>query len=304
MPLARAQELRTAVVEFARVKPAVAYAETFGEGDPGTVAYYLATAFGEIWLQPSGDLGLTGIAAETTFLRGLLDKLGLEPQLAQRHEYKNAVDRIARYDYTDAFREASTRLVAVRVRAGGRRDRGRPRAGRGAGARAGRRRPAVGRPGPRGRPGRPRRLPGRGLRGPRPRRRRAALPVPVRASWRAPEARRPVAQAGRGRRGHRRRRDPAGPQPAQPAQPRRRRRLGHGRGRAARRRPGRRRQGRAAAGRQPRRLVRGLGRDLAGGRPAARATASRWSRRWATSPAPVATSSRWARTRSWPSPAR
>jgi protease IV len=111
MPLARAQELRAAVVEFARVKPAVAYAETFGEGDPGTVAYYLATAFGEIWLQPSGDLGLTGIAAETTFLRGVLDKLGLEPQLAQRHEYKNAVDRIARYDYTDAFREASTRLV-------------------------------------------------------------------------------------------------------------------------------------------------------------------------------------------------
>ena len=112
MPLARAQELRDAVVAFARVKPAVAYAETFGEGDPGTVAYYLATGFGEIWLQPSGDLGLTGIAAETTFLRGVLDKLGLEPQLAQRHEYKNAVDRIARYDYTDAFREASTRLVA------------------------------------------------------------------------------------------------------------------------------------------------------------------------------------------------
>jgi protease-4 len=111
MPLARAQELRDAVVAFARVKPAVAYAETFGEGDPGTVAYFLATGFGEIWLQPSGDLGLTGIAAETTFLRGVLDKLGLEPQLGQRHEYKNAVDRIARHDYTDAFREASTRLV-------------------------------------------------------------------------------------------------------------------------------------------------------------------------------------------------
>ena len=34
MPLARAQELRAAVAEFATVKPAVAYAETFGEGDP------------------------------------------------------------------------------------------------------------------------------------------------------------------------------------------------------------------------------------------------------------------------------
>jgi protease-4 len=112
LPLARAQELRDAVREFARTKPAVAYAETFGEGDPGTVAYYLATGFTEIWLQPSGDLGLTGIAAETTFLRGLLDKAGLQPQFSQRHEYKNAVDRIVRHGYTDAFREASSRLVA------------------------------------------------------------------------------------------------------------------------------------------------------------------------------------------------
>ena len=39
---------------------AVAFAETFGEFGPGNGAYYLATAFDEIWLQPSGDVGLTG----------------------------------------------------------------------------------------------------------------------------------------------------------------------------------------------------------------------------------------------------
>jgi protease-4 len=111
VPLARAQELRDAVREFARHKPAVAYAETFGEGATGTVAYLLATGFSEIWLQPSGDLGLTGIAAEATFLRGALDKAGLEPQLSQRYEYKNSADRIVRRGYTDAFREASSRLV-------------------------------------------------------------------------------------------------------------------------------------------------------------------------------------------------
>ncbi len=77
LPLARAQELRDAVVAFAAHKPAVAYAETFGEGDSGTVGYLLATGFSEIWLQPSGDLGLTGVAAEATFLRGALDKAGL-----------------------------------------------------------------------------------------------------------------------------------------------------------------------------------------------------------------------------------
>ena len=111
LPLARAQELRDAVAGFAAHKPAVAYAETFGEGDPGTIAYLLATGFSEIWLQPSGDLGLSGIAAEATFLRGVFDKAGLEPQFAQRHEYKNAVDRLTRHGFTDAFREASSRLV-------------------------------------------------------------------------------------------------------------------------------------------------------------------------------------------------
>ena len=111
--LARAQELRAAVCGFAASgKPAVAWAETFGEGGPGTVPYLLATGFGQIWLQPSGDLGLTGVVVEATFLRGALDKVGLEPQLAQRHEYKNAVDQLTRHGFTDAYREAAARLAA------------------------------------------------------------------------------------------------------------------------------------------------------------------------------------------------
>ncbi|MFL6128312.1 MAG: signal peptide peptidase SppA [Mycobacteriales bacterium] len=113
LPLARAQELRDAVRGFrAGGKPAVAWAETFGEGGPGTLPYLLATGFGELWLQPSGDLGFTGIAVEATFLRGALDKAGLEPQLAQRHEYKNAVDQLTRHGFTDAYREAAARLAA------------------------------------------------------------------------------------------------------------------------------------------------------------------------------------------------
>lgn len=113
MALARAQELRDAVKAFAASgKPTVAWAESFGEGDSGTVAYLLATGFGELWLQPSGDLGLTGVAVEATFLRGTFDKVGLEPQFVQRHEYKNAVDQLSRYGFTEAYREAASRLVA------------------------------------------------------------------------------------------------------------------------------------------------------------------------------------------------
>jgi protease IV len=113
MPLAIAQELRTAVAVFAASgKPTVAWAETFGEAANGMVPYVLATGFREIWLQPSGDVGLIGVAAEATFLRGALDKAGVEPQLEQRYEYKNAADRVMRTHFTDAHRESADRLAA------------------------------------------------------------------------------------------------------------------------------------------------------------------------------------------------
>jgi protease IV len=110
--LARAQELRAAVAEFARSgKPAVAWAESFGEFGGGTLPYLLATGFSEVWLQPSGTLGLTGVAVEVTFLRGVFDKLGVEIQMDRRKEYKNAVDRYVGKEFTDAYREAVTRYA-------------------------------------------------------------------------------------------------------------------------------------------------------------------------------------------------
>ncbi|MGH8861277.1 MAG: signal peptide peptidase SppA, partial [Jatrophihabitantaceae bacterium] len=110
LPWAAMQELRLGVQAFA--KPTVAWAETFGEGSGDMAGYVLATAFDTIWLQPGGGLGLLGVGIETTFLRGVLDKLGVEPQLEQRHEYKNAADRIMRTGFTDAHRESSDRLAA------------------------------------------------------------------------------------------------------------------------------------------------------------------------------------------------
>jgi protease-4 len=112
MPVAIAQEIRDAVRAFAASgKPTVAWSETFGEGSSGTVPYFLATAFGEIWLQPTGAVGLLGVMTETTFLRGALDKIGVEPQIGQRYEYKNAADRIMRSEFSDAHREAADRLI-------------------------------------------------------------------------------------------------------------------------------------------------------------------------------------------------
>ena len=110
--LAQAQELRDGVVEFRRSgKPAVAWAETFGEFGRGTVPYFLATGFDQIWLQPSGDVCLTGVAAEVPFIKGVLDKAGIRPQMAQRHEYKNAANLFTEEGFTAAHREATERLV-------------------------------------------------------------------------------------------------------------------------------------------------------------------------------------------------
>jgi protease-4 len=113
LPWALAQELRLGVAAFAASgKPTVAWAESFGQGSSDLPAYVLASAFDEVWLQPSGDLSLLGVALETTFLRGALDKLGVEPELEGRYEYKNAVDRITRTELTPAHRESLERLSA------------------------------------------------------------------------------------------------------------------------------------------------------------------------------------------------
>ena len=72
--LAQIQELRDAIADFrGGGKRAIAFGEAFGEFGPGNGAYYLATGFAEIYLQPSGDVGVTGILAEAPFLRGTLD---------------------------------------------------------------------------------------------------------------------------------------------------------------------------------------------------------------------------------------
>jgi protease IV len=112
MSLAHAQELRDAVGAFgASGKPTIAWTDTFGESANGTVPYFLASGFGEVWLQPSGEFNLSGVVAEVTFLRGALDKLGIEPHIGQRYEYKNAADRVVATGFTDAHREALDRLA-------------------------------------------------------------------------------------------------------------------------------------------------------------------------------------------------
>jgi len=101
------QELREAITAFSDDKPTLAWAETY----PGTLSYYLASAFREVWMQSSGTVGLVGFATNALFLRDALNKAGIEAQYIARGEYKSAANRFTQDRYTDAHREADSRLI-------------------------------------------------------------------------------------------------------------------------------------------------------------------------------------------------
>jgi protease-4 len=110
--IAEVQELRDAVKTFrASGKKAIAYADTLGESSAATGAYYLASAFDEVYIQPSGDVNLTGLALETPFARDAFAKLGVQPHIGQRYEYKNAVNTYTEQTYTAPHREAMEKML-------------------------------------------------------------------------------------------------------------------------------------------------------------------------------------------------
>lgn len=106
------EELGAAVEALqAAGKRTIAWTETFGEAGDGTLDYHLASHFQEIWVQPSGGLGLVGTKFGATFLRDALRRVEIEPQIHARHEYKNAPDSLMRDSMGDAQREALQRLT-------------------------------------------------------------------------------------------------------------------------------------------------------------------------------------------------
>jgi protease-4 len=106
------QELRDAVASFRKSgKPALVFADSFGEFGPGLKSYYLATAFDEIWLQPAGSVGLAGIRSENPFLRSALEEIGIEPRFERREEYKTAFNNFTENGFTPAHKEELEQLL-------------------------------------------------------------------------------------------------------------------------------------------------------------------------------------------------
>ncbi len=77
----------------------------------GTGPYYLASCADRIWMHPAGRVSFTGLSSTTFFLRELLDRLGIYPDLLHVGEYKSASDMLTRSDMSDEQREATTAML-------------------------------------------------------------------------------------------------------------------------------------------------------------------------------------------------
>jgi protease IV len=112
MELAHIQEIRTAVKKFRKSgKPAFLYTNSFADLGSGIGAYYLATAFDQIWMQDTGMVSMTGISVEMPFARKILDKAGAKPEFLHREEYKSAMESFTNEQMSPANREMMESIV-------------------------------------------------------------------------------------------------------------------------------------------------------------------------------------------------
>lgn len=86
--LASFEAIRNAVADFrASGKWTVAYADGYTQSD-----YYVATAAEEVYLNPVGEIAFQGLATGIPFMKGLLDKVGVEMQVVKVGTFKSAVE--------------------------------------------------------------------------------------------------------------------------------------------------------------------------------------------------------------------
>ena len=101
------QEIRRHVDHFkASGKYSIAFLERASEKE-----MYLASAFGEIYAPPSASVSLRGISVKGTFLRGTLDKIGIEPEVRRIGDYKSAGDQLLRDSMSEYQREQLSALL-------------------------------------------------------------------------------------------------------------------------------------------------------------------------------------------------
>jgi protease-4 len=101
---ATTEEIRNALIDFKKSgKFVVAYAEIYTQS-----FYYLASVADKVYINPKGIFDLHGFSSQVTFLKGALDKLGIEMQIIKVGTYKSAVEPFFLTQMSPANREQVT----------------------------------------------------------------------------------------------------------------------------------------------------------------------------------------------------
>lgn len=87
--LATMEELRNALLDFkdGSDKFIIAYSDFYTQK-----SYYLSSVADRIYMNPQGSLLWKGMASNVIFYKGLLDKLGVQPEVVRHGAYKSAVE--------------------------------------------------------------------------------------------------------------------------------------------------------------------------------------------------------------------
>jgi protease-4 len=94
------EEIRNALIDFKKSgKFIVAYAEVYTKG-----FYYLASVADKVYINPKGIFEFDGFSSQVTFLKGALDKLGIEAQVIKVGTFKSAVEPLVLTKMSDANR--------------------------------------------------------------------------------------------------------------------------------------------------------------------------------------------------------
>lgn len=101
------QEIRDALNDFKKNgKFIVAYSDNYTQG-----MYYLSSVANKVLLNPKGAIEWRGLASQPLFLKGLLEKLGIEMQVFRVGTYKAAVERFSATEMSPANREQVTAYI-------------------------------------------------------------------------------------------------------------------------------------------------------------------------------------------------
>ncbi|NOX46900.1 MAG: signal peptide peptidase SppA [Chlorobi bacterium] len=105
--LATISEIRKTLKTFKESgKPVYTYGNMLSQK-----AYFLATVSDKIFLNPEGSIDFRGFSSQVLFIKGLLEKLEIEPQVIRHGKFKSAIEPLIRTDMSEANKEQTLKFV-------------------------------------------------------------------------------------------------------------------------------------------------------------------------------------------------